>query len=176
MPTRLYNKLGQAQDVELGGGDLFKYQDSGWSLDKPASTLPELDTDKSKVLYSSSGIKDNINKSGNQITDAENELIDSVDYNAQVKKLLEDAQNINQFTSSELYDIESAGNAIGSSYENEIAKAQRAKESGMGVSTIAGVIKKMPLPPANTELAFVVPHSLTYHQKSLKVKYYKLHQ
>ena len=122
----------------MGGGDLFKYQDSGWSLDKPASTLPELDTDKSKVLYSSSGIKDNINKSGNQITDAENELIDSVDYNAQVKKLLEDAQNINQFTSSELYDIESAGNTIGSSYENEIAKAQRAKESGMGVSTIAG--------------------------------------
>ena len=47
----------------------------GGHLEKPASTLPELDTDKSKVLYSSSEIKDNINKSGNQITDAENDLL-----------------------------------------------------------------------------------------------------
>lgn len=138
MPTRLYNKLGQAQDVELGGGDLFKYQDSGWSLDKPASTLPELDTDKSKVLYSSSEIKDNINKSGNQITDAENDLLGGIDYNAQIKKLLEDAGKINEFTESELASINQAGLDTESQYQNEIQKAKIAKETGMGVSTIAG--------------------------------------
>lgn len=103
----------------------------------PAPALPEF-ASKSNTVYSSDNINDNIKATGSQIAQTESQVFGNIDYGAEVEKLLSQAKEINNLTSSEVADIQNYGNQIGGQYDAEIAKAEREKTAGMGKSTIGG--------------------------------------
>jgi hypothetical protein len=101
-------------------------------------TLPEFATGGNKTVYSSKGITDNIAATGSQIAKTEQDVLDGIDYNTELKNLINSAKTINDFTSSEIQDIEAAGANVGNVFNEEIRKAENAKTAGMGESTISG--------------------------------------
>lgn len=101
-------------------------------------TLPEFSSNNKGGVYSSKNINDNIAATGSQIAKTEADVLDGIDYNTELKNLIASAKTVNDFTSSDILDIENAGRTAGDAYQTEIDKAERAKTAGMGESTISG--------------------------------------
>lgn len=83
------------------------------------------------LMASPTPIQNNINSTGTAISNTESDTDNAIDYNAQIQDILDRAKNINDFTSSELADIESAGVAVGNQYQELINRAQREKNLGL---------------------------------------------
>lgn len=138
------NILKTVKDENPNNPGITYYYDDGNSEFKKSNSIqentniPELNSGKNSVLYSSNSINDNIVSSGNQIQNAENDLISNIDYNKEINDILSKAKDINNFTADELTSIEEAGLAEAEKYNAEIKKAQEAKQYGMGLSEIGG--------------------------------------
>lgn len=100
-------------------------------------TLPEM-ISGNKATYTSDGINDNIKKTATDIAQTETDVLNGIDYNAELKNLLEGYKKVNDYTSAEIQEIENAGRYAGDAFQTEIDKAEAAKKAGMGEATIGG--------------------------------------